>query len=356
MKQRIALIAVSALTAGVLSVASTPAANAFAAGGLTVTAKTALVNGGSCSISSTAGAIGGVFVNGSTVQLTSATTNGTYAVLSGPAVWVSATASDGGATATPATMTPTTITDAGGANGDLYTLRLTGLGTVTVTVSDSSSAAAEDVLTITSVDSCASSTFSAEKSVIGIVTSIGTDTDDSTAVTGGATWATAARSTDMADAEVVAVNGVGYVRAILNNAYGADLDSKPIVATTSSLCSIVVEASDTTAGAAATYNGSTAVMTGTGADLTVAVKSTTAGVAANCSVNLSWNGITVATKSFKMQGVAASVAVSDVTVGVKSGSGYYRVTVKDSLGNLLPGISLASTASSTATALGTSGL
>jgi trimeric autotransporter adhesin len=349
MKQRIAVVAVSALTAGVLSVASAPVANSFAAGGLTVTAKTALVNGGSCSISATAGAIGGVFVNGSTVQLTSATTNGTYAVLAGPAVWVSATASNGTATATPATMTPTTITDAGGANGDLYTLRLTGLGAVTITVSDSSAAAPEDVITITSVDSCASSTFNAEKSIIGIVTAAGTDSDDTTAVTGGQTWATAARSTDMADADVVTVGGVGYVRAILNDAYGADLASKPIVATTNSLCSVVVEDTNTTAGAAGTYNGSTAVMTGTGADLTVAVKSTTTGVAANCTVNLTWNGITVATKSFKMQGVPASVAVSGVTVGVKGGHGYYRVTVKDSLGNLLPNISLAASASSTET-------
>jgi hypothetical protein len=343
--KRVALVAVASLGLGVLTSVAPANAADVAAGNVTVVTATNSVNAGACSISSTAGAIGGVFVNGSDVQLNNAAaaTGTSYAVISGPAVWTSVTGT-GTSTLTPSAIT-TTITAA----SDKYNMRIIGLGTITVTISPTSSTAAVDVITITSVDSCATSTFSVEKSVIGIVTSIGTDNDDSTAVTGGLTWATAARSTDMADAEVVAVASVGYVRAILKNAYGAALASKPIVATTGPLCAIVVENTDDTAGAAGAYNGSTAVLTGTGADLTVAVKSATAGVAANCTVNLSWNGITVATKSFKMQGVAASVSVSDVTVGVKGGSGYYRVTIKDSLGNLLPGKTLASTASSTET-------
>jgi hypothetical protein len=55
---------------------------------------------------------------------------------------------------------------------------------------------------------------------------------------------------------------------------------------------------------------------------------------------LTWNGITVGTKSFKLQGVAAKVVVSGVTVGVKDGVGYYRAAVTDSLGNALPGITI----------------
>jgi hypothetical protein len=70
------------------------------------------------------------------------------------------------------------------------------------------------------------------------------------------------------------------------------------------------------------------------------VKAATAGEAVNCSVTLTWNGITVGTKSFKLQGVAAKVVVSGVTVGVKGGSGYYRAAVTDALGNALPSIAI----------------
>jgi hypothetical protein len=79
-------------------------------------------------------------------------------------------------------------------------------------------------------------------------------------------------------------------------------------------------------------------------DLTLSVKAATAGEAVNCSVTLTWNGITVGTKSFKLQGVAAKVVVSGVTVGVKGGSGYYRAAVTDALGNALPGLTISNSA------------
>ena len=131
------------------------------------------------------------------------------------------------------------------------------------------------------------------------------------------------------------------MRAQLNNEYGDNLSAAPIVASTGSAsCWVAVENSDTTAGVATAPAATTAVMTGTGADLTVAVKQATAGTAVNCTVTLTWNGITVGTKTFKLQGAPATVTVSDVTVGEVSGFGYYRATIKDALGNSLPSIAI----------------
>ena len=341
--KRVALVAVASLGLGVLtSVAPANAAN-VAAGNVTVTAKTDLINAGACVISTTAGKIGGTFANGSTIQLTNAAANAgtSYLAISGPAIWVSASVAAG--TTAGATVTPTTITDASHDAGDLYTLRLTGEGSVTISVSPTSSTAAVDVVTITSVASCLSSTLSVADSNFTITSLAQTDTDDAA----GTAWVTAYNGVDTTDANIVAVNATGYARAALTNAYGAALSSRPIVATASSGCWVAVEASDTTAGVTTAPAASTAVMTGSGADLTLAVKASTSGTAVNCVVTLTWNGLTVGTKTFKLLGNPAKVTVSGVTVGAKGGNGYYRVAVADALGNPLPGISIDNSSSET---------
>jgi trimeric autotransporter adhesin len=344
--KRVALVAVAALGLGVLTSVA-PANAAIAASDVTVTAKTDLVNAGACVISSTAGKIGGTFVNGSAVQLTNAQSDTTaaYLAITGPAIWVSASLAEASGLfpSASATVTPTTITDATTAAGDLYTLRLTGEGTVTVTVSATSSTAAVDVITITSVASCLTSTLSVADSNFTIVSLAEADTNS----TEGDAWESNYNGVDTTDANVVAVNATGYARAALTNAYGAALSSKPIVATATSGCWVAVEASDTTAGVASAPAASTAVMTGSGADLTLAVKAATAGTAVNCTITLTWNGLTVGTKSFKLQGVAAKVVVSDVTVGEKGGVGYWRATVTDALGNALPSIAIDNSSSET---------
>jgi hypothetical protein len=142
--KRVALVAVAALGLGVLTSVA-PANAAVAAGEIKVSAQSGTVNASACAISATAGAIGGTFVNGSTVELyKTANTDAVYISLTGPAVVVSASG-------TGATTTSTTFTDGTTAANDKYTIRLTGEGKVTATVSASSSSAAVDVVTITSV-------------------------------------------------------------------------------------------------------------------------------------------------------------------------------------------------------------
>ncbi|ASY27182.1 hypothetical protein PHILAsVB114_00550 [Candidatus Planktophila limnetica] len=326
--KRVALVAVAALGLGVLTSIAPANAADFAADDLDINAASTSVNTGACSIAT--GGQGGVFVNGSLVSMDSATADDYYIKISGPAVVVS---TEG------ASSTPTTITDTDGTASDTHEIRLNGLGTVTVTASVSSSTAAVDTFDITVVASCETSTLSLANSNFTMTSLAQTDTDDAA----GTAWETAFNGVDTTDANTVAVSGVGYMRAQLFNVYDAALSSKPIVATatgTGTGCWVAVEASDATAGAATDPAASTAVMTGTGADLTLEVKAATSGEAVNCSVTLTWNGITVGTKSFKLQGVAAKVVVSGVTVGVKSGSGYYRAAVTDALGNVLPSITI----------------
>jgi hypothetical protein len=342
--KRIALVAITALGAGVLSI--TPAnAAALAADDLDVDTVTQSVNVGACSVST--GGQGGTFVNGSLVQMTlAASVDSVYITLSGPAAFEGGTAiTTAAVSGTSITVTPQTYLSTNAtANARVFTVRLTGVGAVTVTTAATATSAAVDSFTINSVVSCSTSTFSAAKSNVTIALSTETDTDNAI----GEIWVSRFNGVDTTDAEIVASGSTGYMRAQLNNEYGDNLDSKPIVVSSnSSSCWVAVENSDTTAGVATAPAATTAVMTGTGADLTIAVKAAVTGTAVNCTVTGTWNGITFGTKTFKLQGVAASVSVSDVTVGEVSGYGYYRVTVKDALGNLLPSYAISSDSTET---------
>ena len=329
--KRIALVAITALGAGILSVTTANAA-AVAADDLDVDTAALGVNTGACSVST--GGQGGTFVNGSLVQMTFGSVDSIYIVLTGGVAAFEGgnaitTAASSGATRT---ATATTYSNNLGTQADrTITLRLNAVGTVTVTTSATSSSAAVDSFTINSIASCASSTYNAGKSNVTTATLAETDTDDAA----GEIWVTRFNNNDTTDADIItAAEVTGYMRAQLNNEYGDNLSSKPIVASTnSSSCWVAVENSDTTAGVGTAPVATTAVMTGTAADLTLAVKAATAGTAVKCTVSLTWNGILVATKTFTIVGVAATVTVSDVTVGEVGGLGYYRVTVKDALGN-----------------------
>jgi hypothetical protein len=332
--KRVALVAVASLGLGVLTSVA-PANAAIAAGDLDFTTATGSVNTGTCAISNTTSATAATALNGSLVQIKQAAsiTDAVYLSISGPATLESFTAGS-------ATFTPTTLTDSATAANDVYNIRLTGLGTVTVTYAASSTSAATDVLTITSVAACAGGTFSAADSNVTIVDVLEADSDS----TEGAAWTSAFNGIDTSGEDVQVNAGTAYIRAALNDGYGADLASKAMIATSTTGCNVGL-ANTTTSAPSISTTSATAVLASTGADVVVAITQSTAGAPASCTISLSWNGINVATKSVKIQGNAASVTVSDVTVGARSGYGYYRVTVKDANGNLLPSKSI--TASST---------
>jgi hypothetical protein len=336
--KRIALVAITALGAGVLSVA--PASGApLAADGVQVAAVSGVTNAGACSVSTDGQ--GGTFVNGSLVTLTNTSTSidSAYVTLTGPALFEGGLLVTTPGSLVAATLTSTTATVPNWtAASQTLTFRLNGLGAVTVTISPTSVTAAVDSFTVNSVTSCATSTYSAAQSNFGIVGIFETDND----IGAGTSWVTRFDNVDTTDGDIVANGGTGYIRASLKNEYGDNLSSKPIVVSTNnSACWVAVENTDGTGGVATAPAATTAVTTQTGSDLTIAVAQATVGTPANCTVTATWNGITVGTKTFKLQGLASSITVSDVTVGEVGGYGYYRATVKDALGNLLPNYAIA---------------
>jgi hypothetical protein len=165
MKQRIALVAVSALTAGLFSVVSSPVANAVLnVGDIDFSAKStdgvAVVNIGACLIRNTdvVGTTTAVFTTGSEVTLVGTgieAADTLYAAISGPAIWTGAAVAAGTTAGATFNSNNTTLTDAVAAVADIYKLRLTGVGTVTISWGATSAVAALDTLTITSVASCA---------------------------------------------------------------------------------------------------------------------------------------------------------------------------------------------------------
>jgi hypothetical protein len=223
--KRIALVAITALGAGILSVSSAQGANVVA-DNVVVESVSGVTNAGACSIST--GGQGGTFVTGSLVTVSHTTSESIYILLAGPAVFEGGTAVTSGG----AVLTATTAYDIDGSSGETFTFRLSAVGAVTVTMSPSSSTAAVDSFTINSVVSCATSTYNAAKSNVTISTVAETDTDD----VAGVVWASRMNNIDTTDAEIIdrAAGSLGYIRAQLNNEYGDNLSSKPIVVSTNS--------------------------------------------------------------------------------------------------------------------------
>ena len=336
MKQRIALVAVSALTAGVLSVASAPVANAAA-----FTADTMIITTGQavnliCADTSTTTTQSATIPKtsaGITIQTTAVGVNASddktaYAVVTGPGS-ISAV----GSLWSLVSATEASAADLGAesaAADTRVTIKPSGVGTIKVSLSSTDTSAVLDVITITVVDSCGGGTYSAATSLFTIVDVLEADSDETAATT----WATNANNIDTLNENLVVNAGTGYIRFKLLDEYGVDLGDKALIASVSSGCVVGLAAITSSAPSIATTS-STAVLSDDGADNIIAVEQATDDVPATCTVTASWNGITVGTKTFSIQGAPAKITVSDVTVGYRGSTGSLRATVTDAAGNAL---------------------
>ena len=310
LRKRIALVAVSALGVGLLSVAPASAAD-FVADDLDINASSTTVNTGACVIG--AGGQGGTFVVGSKVTLTGDTDDKAYYTISGPAV-VFSTAG--------ASSTPTSITDGDADAGDLHVLLLTAVGTVKVTGYTEAGTAAKDYFLIKSVAACASGAYDPDYS--SYETSVGQD------ATPGADDGFEAESTYTYVDEDTA-----YVSIVAKNAYDAVLPNGVFTATSSSGC--LVDIDSTTAAVGAT-SSSTDVDQFDGTNLYVAVEQETTGSAVTCVVEVKYNGSSIYKKSILFTGDLATLTVSGVDVQLAGGatkSDLFEVAAKDAAGNLL---------------------
>ena len=314
LRKRIALVAVAALGAGVLSVA--PANASLAAADMTIgsTVATTTAGIGICAVSANESA---TITTAASLLFTKSNANaGSLVIESGAAVFTAAAA---GAISGDQKK----ITVAAGDTGNL-TLKASAVGAVRVVAYNASDVAVE-TYAITVVAACAADAYSAAKSF----------------VRGSAAGATATDNIDVSGSLDV-TNAPVFVSVALNDAYGENLATAGVITATVGAGALV--------GIDATGAGATAVKGEIGDDFYVKVTQATAGVPVSGTVTIQFNGVTVGTRAYTIRGVAKSIAVSpaSLTVGKAgisaanaggtigtTGAGYYEFQYKDAAGNVV---------------------
>jgi hypothetical protein len=312
--KRIALVAVAALGAGVLSVAPANAAVTSLA------TADAVQNANVCTVSdSTDTAI--VKVGGVVKFTVGGSAN---ADLTGPGEFVQ--------------LDNSGVTYASGqavlaAGSDYVGVRATAVGTIKVTFRDSAAGAAAFVGTITVVASCANGVVSASKSYSRIVTA---------ANAAGATLGAFTTNVDD-DAATVTAAGAGYIRAQLADTYGAKLPSTGVVQVTATGDVVIgvnqVDANQTSITAPSVGAAKTWIASGTGFDLSIKVEQDS-GAPTVSTVTVSYGGTVVATKTLTFLGKPAKVTYLGGAIGKSTASsniGTLQFSIVDAAGNPLGG-------------------
>ena len=321
MKQRIALVAVSALTAGVLSVASAPVANAAlisnmnifdntSAGGIYVVA----ASGGDASTSQglvvapTSAANGtllaqtaAMYSNGIIVVGTTATVAAQKISISGGTLVSAATCTTAAGTlGVAADLTSCTATSA-------TTTRLvagikpSAAGTaLVITGYDNSAAVANWKITVTVVAAGSAGTFSASKSNIALT---------------AAGSAPVVANIDTAGVSTVANGTCAYLYYAANDALGLPLAGSSIIAKSSNSAGAVTIGATT---------GTLAVVTGTYSSATyiaLCQNAANANKAVTSTVTLTVDGADVATRTVTIVGQLATITVSEDATSVRGDAG-----------------------------------
>jgi hypothetical protein len=350
LRKRIALVAISALGAGVLSVAPANAATHAAAGSanlvaaadtLNVATKASVTGSAVTSTTTEDGSanynrsVGLLYKDTSTGTAQSATmlSTGTLALytVAATATWVAS----GGAFSS---LVSTTSTN-NAVSGDLKKALSGGTGvagihaiawkpsavgsytisfyTGATTYADPTTGTLSGVLTVTVAATSAGSVYSAADSLCNLgVTS------------------TSAAATDVTGASLRKNGDSAFIAIALEDAYGVALDAGATVATATNGAYVNIVASGTTTKG----TGSTAVSASAPTNLNVVVSQPTANKPVSTTVTITYNGTTVCTKAITIAGETASIVLSSVGtqdiaatfVGPK-----FKVRNLDSAGNLV---------------------
>jgi len=345
LKKRIALVAVSALTAGFLSVASAPVANANATTAITAPN----IHMVAAASAGTAAAIGQCSIDATALAADITTVNSTGTVLAVGASIAFDTTTNGSGNLTvtgPATFTigagvTTTISqDAKGVGfadiitaSGVGTLTVTGAGDIVVTAKNSAtigSGTAVKTFSITGVTTCAAgATPVAANTIMEIATSGGSPS------AGGATGDATLAYVDKDYGSTV------HIRIALRNQYKADITTAGVLTAEATGAALLqFDGSGGNVGPTA-FKASTVVGQSGAVDLEVTQDTVSApGAALNTTVTFKFNGVTVGTKNVSLLGRAASIVVdqADVTIGNSDSgndSGTFKFLVKDAAGNNL---------------------
>jgi len=342
--KRIALVAVSALGAGVLSIVAVPAANAT----ITAAAITVSANGGTATTSQ------GI-VAGTTGSALTGTSN-TMSMLASGQIYLTVTAAGGSAasdfskiTVSGGVMTTcgatldaaqTTCTSAAGTAIGTATVKPTAVGTPLVITSlistDTGSTYTTNTVIVVSVVATSSvNSLSVSDSFFKVLTSAG-----SAMTNVDATWAaTSAGSAAAAPGTRVRNNYSAYFAYNAKDSNGNGLSAPAVVATSTGGC--LVNGSDTKGTQTSAYLG-----TATGV---FRIDRPTTNAPATCTVTIAINGATASTRTFTFEGQLAKIALLASGIvkasSTASNSGVYFVDALDSAGNSLDGITISADSS-----------
>jgi len=342
LKKRIALVAVSALTAGFLSVVAAPASNAALNTPITradiaiaePAGPTSPDSVGQCAIDASARlaaaidvtlnpivSTGTVLAVGAIVQFDTATNGVGNLSVTGPAVLL-----DGAGT--NATSTISQDAKSIGFNvlaADVLRLKVTGTGDIVVTASNSQTIGAGTAVKtfgITGVTSCVNAdTLNVANSSLTVQSAL----DQNKGTTGDDTLTGAQKSYTVE--QIIAV--------VLQNAYKGNLTTNVLLtaeATNGALVGI-----DATPATSTAFLATTAGVAGN-VDVRVAQDTVKApGAPVTTTVTVKANGVTIGSKTLTLLGAPAKIVVdqADVTTGVSGGTGSFKYTVVDGAGNLL---------------------
>jgi len=335
MKQRIAVVAVSALTAGFLSVVSMPAANA-ADGDLTVS--TTGATGSSGILVARAGTVGSsdqtitISDNGQlTLTLDSSTTASMD--VSGPCIFRISSLASYVTTATT-TISGSGKTVSNTADEDTFAVLVPtgGAGTCVVNAFETSTEKAagtvEDKLVVTVSLAATSNAFSASKSEFSVETSAQAASDNIDATYTGASGAGTFAGTTVVN------GGKGYFGFQVQDGNNVNLSGHVVGANSTGTCLVG-------AAAAGTFNAASS----TSAASYFQISQSVANAPATCTVTLSVNGVTAASRTFTILGELASIKATVLPARVKATSSANAAAVfamaYDSAGNELDNVVLA---------------
>jgi len=351
LRKRIALVAVSALGAGLLSVVAVPSANAADdLAGIVITPAGAgtLAAAGVCVIDpkSQTGASRAQFGTATVVQsgasLTFTSTLLATATLeiSGPATWTAFSSNDevGDPNANPVVLpvfdADFTVNSSAKkltvvADGTA-TLTTTGVGAVTVTATSAASTGI-DVIGITVVASCAAA--SAVDAANTLVQLSAASIAGAGAIAGTDSLTTAQR----------AYNSTVYVNLKLRNAYKGAIDNGVVTATATNgaLISLDPATAGISSQAVAGPAGASNINLRINQDIV-----TNPGKSLTTTVTIAYNGATVATKTVTLLGAPAKIVISKVNVGTSgvtllganpatANVGTFNYVTQDDAGNLV---------------------
>ena len=344
LKQRIAVVAASALTAGFLSVVAMPAANA-AVGDLTITAVTGQVVAPATTASTTTLTIttsGTVTLNMAATLTSSAAelriSGGTFTSVSGGSAGSSTINADG-SKVTTANVAAIGVVGNGfigvvakptGAGRDMVITSHVGAQTATSDAAARTLAADQTTtawkISATVIAAGTNAVFSSGLSAIAIVNSASTSSS--------------ATNADTDKANIVGAGGTGVISYSLKDANNNALPSSAIVYASikSGACVIGLNTGPTSG---------TMVVGVAPADLIyVAQADSTNTPATTCAVDITVDGVVAATKTFIFQGSVAAITVTGLGVaqagGARTGLGY--VVATDSAGNVIGGVTVSGVA------------